>query len=76
MAKWNYVGDGVGVPGLPHELTDEEAAALGVEEILKAAVANGTYKVVPFSGVKATTKKPDAVVSSFQELKKKEVKHG
>lgn len=34
---------GDGVPGLPHEITDEEAKARGLDEILKAAVANGTY---------------------------------
>lgn len=34
---------GDGVPGLPQEITAEQAAALGLDEILKAAVENGTY---------------------------------
>lgn len=41
-----YVFDetkGAGVPGLPHVITDEEAAALGVSELLKAAIHNGSY---------------------------------
>lgn len=41
--KYKFVGDGVGVPGLPHEITREEAQQLGVEEILDAAIANGNY---------------------------------
>lgn len=36
---------GAGVPGLPHEITEAQAAALGVSEILLAAIANGSYTV-------------------------------
>lgn len=44
MAKfYKYVGDGMGVAGLPHEVSDDEAAELGVSEILKEAIANGSY---------------------------------
>lgn len=32
-----------GVPGLPHVISEDEAKKLGVEEILKAAVKNGSY---------------------------------
>ena len=53
MAKKNnsevvYVFDtskGAGVPGLPHEITEAQAAELGVSEILLAAIANGSYTV-------------------------------
>lgn len=45
--KYQYVGDGVGVPGLPHEIDDAEAAALGVTELLKQAVENGSYAPTP-----------------------------
>lgn len=41
--KYQYVGDGAGVPGLPHVINDAEAAALGVTELLQQAVANGSY---------------------------------
>ena len=44
MKKYIYVGDGAGVPGLPHEITDEEAEALGLTELLEAAVENGNYR--------------------------------
>jgi hypothetical protein len=40
---YKFVGDGTGVPGLPHEITDAEAKELGVSEILKEAVKNGSY---------------------------------
>ena len=39
-----YCGDGLGVPGLPHVVTGADAAALGVAEILQAAIEAGTYK--------------------------------
>jgi hypothetical protein len=34
---------GDGIPGLPHEVTDEEAKALGVFETLQAAIKSGAY---------------------------------
>lgn len=46
MRKFLFVGSGAGVPGLPHELTDDEARELGVEKILDEAVKTGTYKEV------------------------------
>ena len=36
------------MPGLPHRLTPAEAEALGVGELLKAAIENGSYR--PESG--------------------------
>ena len=39
-----YVGEGLGVPGLPHRLTPGEAEALGVAELFKAAIENGSYR--------------------------------
>lgn len=41
--KYKFVGEGMGIPGLPHEITDEEAERLGVTELLAAAIANGSY---------------------------------
>ncbi len=40
---YKYVGDGAGVPGLPYEITDAEAARTGVKELLSAAILNGNY---------------------------------
>jgi hypothetical protein len=40
--KYKFAGNGVGVPGLPHVITDTQAKELGVEEILKQAVKAGT----------------------------------
>ena len=39
-----YVGEGLGVPGLPHRITPAEAEALGVAELFKAAIENGSYE--------------------------------
>ena len=44
MKKYKFVGEGAGVPGLPHEITEEEAEALGLSELLEAAVENGNYR--------------------------------
>ena len=41
--QYKYVGDGAGVPGLPHEISDDEAEALHVADILSTAVENGSY---------------------------------
>jgi hypothetical protein len=38
-----FVGEGAGVPGLPHIITITQALELGVIEILKGAIANGNY---------------------------------
>lgn len=45
-AVYRYAGSDAGVPGLPHEITAEQAKELGVEELLKAAIGNGSYIVV------------------------------
>ena len=43
--KYKYAGSGMGVAGLPHEISDEEAKALGseVDALLHAAIKNGNY---------------------------------
>lgn len=41
-----YVGDGEGVPGLPHQVTVSEAEAGGVLKLLEAAIQNGNYAPV------------------------------
>jgi hypothetical protein len=46
MAFYKFVGDGVGVPGLPHQISDVQAVSLGVVDILESAIRNGSYVVV------------------------------
>ena len=43
---YKYIDDGLGVSGLPHEITDDQAKDGGVEQILKEAVAAGLYQEV------------------------------
>lgn len=43
---FRYCGAGAGIPGLPHELTEDEARALGVRDVLDAALANGSYQEI------------------------------
>lgn len=43
MAEYKYVGDGMGVPGLPHLISDQEAERLGVSALLAEAIKNGSY---------------------------------
>ena len=44
--RYRYVGAGLGVPGLPHEISDEEATASGVVQLLADALKAGTYEEV------------------------------
>ena len=46
MTKYIFNGDGIGIPGLPHEITKDEANAAGVGDILAAAIKAGRYKQV------------------------------
>ncbi len=45
MTKYKFNGTGPGVPGLPHEISDEQVAQFNPEqrELLTAAIAAGTY---------------------------------
>jgi len=42
-ATYVYVGDGLGVPGLAHEISLEQAQAEGTGELLKACIEIGVY---------------------------------
>lgn len=54
MSKtYQYIGDGRGVPGLPHKLTDEDVMRLGVERLLADALKAKTYEVVKTATVVA-----------------------
>lgn len=44
MKKYKFNPEfGDGIPGLPHEVTDEEAKALDMLDTLQAAIKNGAY---------------------------------
>lgn len=43
MKIYKYIGDGAGVPGLPHEIPEAESAAYGDQ--LKSALEAGLYKL-------------------------------
>lgn len=60
MKIYEYVGDGMGVPGLPHVITDEQAKELGVEKILTAAIANGSYRESNTGTQRVAKAKPSA----------------
>lgn len=47
MKTYIYKGDGAGIPGLAHKITETEAAELstGLAQALKEAVASGSYIV-------------------------------
>ena len=60
MAKYKYTGGGAGIPGLPHEITDEQAKKLGVKDTLAVAVAAGSYK-------KVTVKKAKPAMTALEK---------
>lgn len=43
MKTYIYVGGGDGIPGLPHQITDQQAAAEGLTELLNSAIDSGAY---------------------------------
>ncbi len=44
--KYQFVGNGQGVPGLPNEVTDKQAEALGLTKVLAECVKAKLYKEV------------------------------
>ena len=46
MKKYRFTGQGLGVPGLPHEISEEQAKAEGMQKLLQAAIENGLYEEV------------------------------
>lgn len=40
---YKFVGQGDGVPGLPHEVSEAEAKALGAADLLAEAIKSGAY---------------------------------
>ena len=60
LRSFHFVGTGDGIPGLPHLVTDEEAKALGLSDVLRSAIANGNY-------VEEKASKPGPKVKSAEE---------
>jgi hypothetical protein len=44
VTTYKFIGDGAGVPGLPHEIPEEEAAQYG--QPLQEAIKSGLYAPV------------------------------
>ncbi len=38
-----FVGDGLGIPGIPHRVTEQDAEAMGVLHLLRVAIEHGSY---------------------------------
>lgn len=70
MKKYQYAGNGMGVPGLPHLVSDDEAAELGVLHILNEAIKNGSYVEVTL------TPDPSPVGRGEKKVKKGDVNNG
>lgn len=60
MKTYRYIGQGRGVPGLPHSLTDIEAMELGVERELADALKAKTYEVVKTAAVETAVENKKA----------------
>ena len=43
MKNYKYNGTESGIPGLPHEISDEQAKADGLTDLLNDAIASGVY---------------------------------
>lgn len=41
---YKYCGEDLGIPGLPHEISREEARKQGVEALLDQAIEAGVYQ--------------------------------
>jgi hypothetical protein len=60
--NYKFVGEGMGVPGLPHVISDEEAEEQGLTELLRAAIENGNYQMMNAEGGMQSDK--DALLSA------------
>lgn len=54
-ATFQFCGDGMGIAGLPHTVTANQAKELGLLEVLEAALKNGNYEPVHISADKPAT---------------------
>ena len=57
-----FIGEGAGIPGLPHEVTRKEAEIRKAEDILDAALKRGVYvekKSVKKQEMKETEEEPE-----------------
>jgi hypothetical protein len=77
MKKYFYAGNGMGVPGLPHLVSDDEAAELGVLHILREAIENGSYVETP-SALRASPPNSEStnLGEKARKVKKGDVNNG
>ena len=70
MRTYQYIGDGAGIPGMPHVITDEDAERDGLTDLLNGAIANGSYVAVE------TDPTPDPFPKGKGRKKESEVNDG
>jgi hypothetical protein len=51
---YRFCGNGMGIPGLPHEVTPERAKQMDMLNVLEGAILNGSYKAVKQTNISAT----------------------
>lgn len=67
--KYKYVGNGLGVSGLPHEITDEQAKKRKVYDLLQSAIAAGLYKEEKEKTSRAEKTAPDGDDPAERDIK-------
>lgn len=67
MKTYKFTGDGAGVPGLPHEIPEEQARAYG--ELFQSALEAGLYTLESV-GVATETPQASRVESAPRKSKK------
>lgn len=56
-AVWVYCGDGLGIPGLPHRLSREQAQEQQVLDAFEDAISTGVYQLETKPAVKPEQEK-------------------
>lgn len=57
MKIYKYIGDGAGIPGLPHAIPEDEAAEYGA--VFQSALEAGAYKLESSAGAGASRPEPE-----------------
>jgi hypothetical protein len=68
-AVYRFCGEGLGIPGLPHEVTKAQAEKSGLLEVLQRAVELGVYMLVaPAAGTPPGAKVQEAKAPIHKEI--------
>lgn len=72
MKTYKYIGDGAGVPGLPHSLTEDEAAALppALAEQFKSTLEAGLYQITSTDALSGASRQASADEAPKRKSKK------